>query len=40
MGHEAETRDELWSEKTARVTFWWLVICVVLFALAVFVFIL
>jgi hypothetical protein len=37
---EVETRDELWGEKSARVTFLWLLLCVVLFALAVFIFIL
>jgi len=40
MGQEAEVRDEMWSEKAARATFVWLVIGVVLFALAVFIFIL
>jgi hypothetical protein len=39
MGQE-ETRDEQWGEKTAHVTFLWLGLCVVLFALAVFIFIL
>jgi hypothetical protein len=37
---EVETRDEMWGEKAARATFLWLLLGVVLFALAVFVFIL
>lgn len=37
---ELETRDELWGEKAARATFLWLLLGVVLFALAVFIFIL
>jgi hypothetical protein len=40
MGHESEVRDDLWGEKTARVTFFVVVIGVVLFAGAVFFFIL
>ena len=40
MGDEAETRDDMWGEKTARTTLIWLIVCVVGFALAVFVFIL
>ena len=40
MGQEAETRDDMWGEKAARATFLWLLLGVVLFALAVFLFIL
>jgi hypothetical protein len=40
MGTEAETRDEMWGEKAARATFFWLALGVVLFALVVFIFIL
>ena len=40
MGQEAEASDELWGEKAARVTFVWLIVSVILFALAVFIFIL
>jgi hypothetical protein len=37
---EAETRDDLWGDKIARVTFLVIVVGVVLFAAAVFFFIL
>ena len=37
---EVETRDDMWGEKAARATFLWLLLGVVLFALAVFLFIL
>jgi len=37
---QEEVRDEMWGEKAARATFLWLLLGVVLFALAVFVFIL
>jgi hypothetical protein len=40
MGHGHDERDDHWGESTARVTFLWTIIGAVLFAGAVFAFIL
>ena len=40
MANESEARDEMWGDKIARVTFLVILIGVVLFAAAVFFFIL
>ena len=40
MASETETHDEMWGDKTARVTFFAILIGVVLFAAAVLLFIL
>jgi hypothetical protein len=40
MSSGEDTRDEMWGEKTARVTFLWLVACVIAFFGVVLIFIL